>query len=435
MTIKLASRILVIFMVLLLSTSCTAAPISALSTQTPTPTQAPTSTPTPANSSAPTAVPSPSAEVLPESPSPSVELKISTYPEPATHDKEVPQSINDVIDFAGRYDLRGVDLSGLSLTDLDLDVFMFDSQTLWPKHMPKGIDISTIKEYGVLPGLSIDELHKKGITGKGINVGIIDGRLLVDHQEFAQNIALYEEIGEMQGPAHYHGTPITSILCGDQAGVAPDVTVYYVAYIDSTTPPEEMLPNLAKAITRMVEINRSLPQEQKMQVVSISSGWNPEGEDAKAINQALDLAREEGLFVITALLYQTDEMHFEGVFRNPMSDPNRVESFILEDYRDIHDPAKEILMFPRDARWLASPTGTDERVMYSKGAWSMVIPYISGLYALACQVNPDMTPELFWQSGIATGYDFDSVAQYDGYHGKTVKLINPVGLIESLTKR
>lgn len=434
MTIKFANRILVMFIVLLLLTSCANVPTNTLSTQVPSASQAPTAVSAPEAPATPTAVPSSSAKMLPESPAPSIELKIFTHPEPAAHDKEKPQSINDVVDFTGRYDLRGVNLSSLNLSDLELDVFIFDSQTIWPQHMPKGIDISTITEYGLPPGLGIDTLHQKGITGKGVNVGIIDGRLLVDHQEFAQNIALYEEIGEMQGPAHYHGTPITSILCGNQSGVAPDVTVYYIAYIDSATPPEDMMPNLAKAIIRMIEINRGLPQEKKMQVVSISSGWDPEGEEAEAINQALDIAREEGLFVVTALLYETDGLHFEGVLRQPMSNPNILESYILEDYRDLHDPAKEILMFPRDARWLASPTGTDEYVMYSRGAWSMVIPYISGLYALACQADPDMTPKLFWQSGLATGYIFSDVAQYDGYKNKTVRLINPVGLIENLTK-
>ncbi|MDF2907329.1 MAG: hypothetical protein K0R34_2650 [Herbinix sp.] len=41
-----------------------------------------------------------------------------------------------------------------------------------------------IMENGTNPGLGIRELHKEGITGKGINVAIIDQNLLLHHPEF-----------------------------------------------------------------------------------------------------------------------------------------------------------------------------------------------------------------------------------------------------------
>jgi hypothetical protein len=56
-----------------------------------------------------------------------------------------------------------------------------------------------------------------------------------------------------------------------------------------------------------------------------------------------------------------------------------------------------------DSRGTASPTGYDDYVFYRQGGWSWSIPYIAGLYALACQVKPDITPEVFWSKALETG--------------------------------
>jgi len=88
---------------------------------------------------------------------------------------------------------------------------------------------------------------------------------------------------------------------------------------------------------------------------------------------------------------------------------------------------------PMDARWLACHIGVDDYMMYSRGAWSMVIPYISGVYTLACQVYPEITPSLFWEMALSTGYD---IKQMDSeFEGKTVKIINPVNLIKELKNK
>jgi hypothetical protein len=56
-----------------------------------------------------------------------------------------------------------------------------------------------------------------------------------------------------------------------------------------------------------------------------------------------------------------------------------------------------------DSRCTASPTGTEDYAFYREGGWSWCIPYIAGLYALACQVRPEITPEVFWAKVIETG--------------------------------
>lgn len=56
---------------------------------------------------------------------------------------------------------------------------------------------------------------------------------------------------------------------------------------------------------------------------------------------------------------------------------------------------------------------------------------IAGLYAMACQVKPDVTPESFWKAALATG---DTVTlSKDGRTYSFGKIVNPPKLIESLS--
>lgn len=56
-----------------------------------------------------------------------------------------------------------------------------------------------------------------------------------------------------------------------------------------------------------------------------------------------------------------------------------------------------------DSRAVASPTGPEEYVFHADGGWSWSVPWIAGLYALAGQVRPDITPGLFWAEALRTG--------------------------------
>ena len=45
------------------------------------------------------------------------------------------------------------------------------------------------------PGLGVRSLQARGITGRGVNVAILDQPLLTDHPEFADRIAAYYDTG------------------------------------------------------------------------------------------------------------------------------------------------------------------------------------------------------------------------------------------------
>jgi hypothetical protein len=85
-----------------------------------------------------------------------------------------------------------------------------------------------------------------------------------------------------------------------------------------------------------------------------------------------------------------------------------------------------------DSRTTASPTGNSEYVFYREGGWSWSIPYIAGMYALAAQVNPKLTPELFWAQAMKTGRTID--LEHDGKTFHLGPILDPPALIDNLQK-
>jgi hypothetical protein len=70
-------------------------------------------------------------------------------------------------------------------------------------------------------------------------------------------------------------------------------------------------------------------------------------------------------------------------------------------------------------------------VFYRQGGFSWAVPYIAGVYALAAQVKPDITPETFWAVATKTGRTMEL-----SRHGKTRlfgPILDPVELITTLS--
>lgn len=71
-------------------------------------------------------------------------------------------------------------------------------------------------------------------------------------------------------------------------------------------------------------------------------------------------------------------------------------------------------------------------MFYSSSGWSWAVPWISGLYALACQVKPDITPEVFWAEALKTGKTIRLKHETEDIEFGTIA--DPVALLESLQR-
>jgi len=74
-------------------------------------------------------------------------------------------------------------------------------------------------EEGKNPGLGIRDLHKRGFTGKGVKVAIIDQKLRLTHIEYKDRIERYIESENIDEHPSMHGSAVSSLLCGADCGV------------------------------------------------------------------------------------------------------------------------------------------------------------------------------------------------------------------------
>jgi hypothetical protein len=344
-------------------------------------------------------------------------------------------------------DLRSQDLTKLDMTGslTDLMHATFDSKTQWPlaEKMPADFDPQKIMEIGKDPGLGIRALHEQGITGKGIAIAIVDQPLLVDHQEYKDHIRLYEEINVLpDSKAAMHGAAVTSIAAGKTTGVAPEVDIYYIGSWTGDWEPETNNFNwnfkyYAQAIHRILELNQKLPEDQKIRVIAMQVGWSPDQAGYEEITAAVEKAKKAGVFVISSSLSEIYGLNFHGLGREPLADPNDLSSygpgtFWQQQFFD-RGSFSNVLLVPMDSRTTASPTGTEDYVFYRVGGWSWSIPYLAGMYALAAQVNPDITPEVFWDAALKTGKTIR--IQHDGKEYQFGVILDPQALIEEIKSK
>jgi hypothetical protein len=338
-------------------------------------------------------------------------------------------------------DLRGRDVTALDLRErlADLRFADFDSGTRWPERRPAGFEPRAILELNRSPGLGVRALHARGVTGAGVGIGIIDQALLVEHGEYRERLRCYEEIHWRGEQAQMHGPAVASIAVGKTVGVAPAADLYYIAEMHGERKGAKFewdFTWLAQSITRMLEINAGLPSARKIRVISISVGWSPPQKGHAETMAAVEQANRAGVFVISTALSRTHGLEFHGLGRDQMSDPERPESYgpgqwwAQSFWGGVRFAPGQRLLVPMDARTTASPTGADDYVYYSTGGWSWSVPWIAGLYALACQVRPEITPAVFWAEALRTGRRIR--IKWKGEEVEFGTITDPVALIEGL---
>ncbi len=340
-------------------------------------------------------------------------------------------------------DFRGYNLSQLDLREAGnaLTHASFDDRTVWPvaERLPQGFDRLRVVELGKNPGLGVRALHARGISGRGVGIAIIDNPLLTEHQEYAQRLRLYEEYNvPPETQAHMHGPGVVSIAVGKTAGVAPEADLYYIGRwavdIGAGTEGKPVM-NFqydAEAVERILQVNEQLPPDRKIRVISISLGWDPGQKGYEEITAAAQKAKAAGLLVICSSVEQVHGFRFHGLGRDLRADPNDFASYRPARWGTRLYASHDRLLVPMDGRTTASPTGKDEYAFYGEGGWSWSIPYIAGMYALAAQVDPEITPERFWALAMKTGRTI--LVSYEGRSLDLGPILAPTQLIEALRR-
>ena len=168
----------------------------------------------------------------------------------------------------------------------------------------------------------------------------------------------------------------------------------------------------------------------------MSFGWSPGDRGAAEIAAAAQRAKEQGLLVISSNIAQTHGFKFNGLGREPLADPDRFESYLPGAFWARPFFARQVpggsLLVPMDSRTGAGSGGDAEYTFYRQGGWSWAMPYLAGVYALAAQVEPRITPDRFWALATKTGRTINFAR--DGSTYTLGPIIDPVALIGELER-
>ncbi|MDR7857913.1 hypothetical protein [Tissierella sp.] len=324
----------------------------------------------------------------------------------------------DVLD---RMNLSGYDLRNSEEILFKVD---FDTETIFPEKdkLPDNFIPNKIIEWGKNPGLNVRNLHNKGITGRGVNIAYVDQPLLIDHQEYINKNIHYEKIREKDNEASFktsmHGPAVTSILLGENLGIAPDTNLYYIAHPawlgDQTTH--------AEAIYRIIEINKTLPKDEKVKIIGFSDALDSSEKNLEAFQKAYDYAVDEGIMIFTV------SDGFMSAKIEPYKDRDDYRNYELADWIDknwmkYNSSAGKYILVPSTFT-LAGYSNNKSYGYDYEGGLSWTVPYVVGLSALGLQVDPTLTKEEILD------YISDSAYEHNG-----LKIINPEGFIDLVASR
>lgn len=344
-----------------------------------------------------------------------------------------------ILDEIWGYDVRSYDISDLDLSVIDdYNDLSFNTDTVWPKRLPDGFNPKYLLKFNKNPGLGIRRLHKKGVTGAGIGIAIIDQALLLDHEQYRDNLMYYEQIHCINTESQMHGPAVASIAVGKTIGVAPGAKLYYIAETHghfSNGGFDFDASITADSILRVLEINSYLPDEEKIRVISISKGYSDQVKGYEELTSAIKKADQENIFVITTSTDEYYDFTLFGMNRDYANDPDDFDSYLpagwIEDEFYAHpDAYSDLILVPMGSRTYAGFTGQDDYELGHEGGLSWAVPWCAGFYALCCQVKPDITPQEFIDTVKSTGVTTDIV--HDGQTYKFGTIVNPAEVIHEL---
>jgi serine protease AprX len=260
---------------------------------------------------------------------------------------------------------------------------------------------------GMNPGLGIRKLHKQGITGKGVNVAIIDQNLVVDHPEFQGKIIKYIDLGTNQ-PANQgsmHGPAVASLLVGENIGTAPGASLTFVAAPSWTADAKDQ----ADALNWIIEENEKLPAGGKIRVVSISAAPSGPGSPFTLNNDAWDVAYQRATEAGLLVLDCTTDHGVTAPCYHDLDDPDNVAKCTPGWPGISFHPMPDKIYVPSSFRTTAEEYSQgDFSYQYTgRGGLSWSIPYLAGVLALGWQIRPDLSGTQLLDLVFRSAYSMD----------------------------
>lgn len=292
----------------------------------------------------------------------------------------------------------------------------FDTLAEWPpkEELPDKFNPDEIIELGCDPGLGIRDLHKQGITGKGINVAIIDVTRPLIHNEYGNKIKKIclvngknldttesldatKSLDATERPS-MHGTATASLLVGERCGTAPGASLYFWGDEFGTDHTSE-----AVALEQILAFNKDKKPADRIRVVSMSFGLNPTYKNYKKFERALEEAKKNDITIVLV------NKKIGGINCPLYKDRDNPANYtIMHDFQGYEDKLPDGMLYvPCESRTTASERGEKEYTYWGNGGLSWAVPYLAGVIAMGYQVNPNLESDDMYRYLRETGTPFN----------------------------
>lgn len=268
----------------------------------------------------------------------------------------------------------------------------------------------------------IYKLHQKGITGKGVKIGVIDngynscgGRVVPFSKVDINGNAIENTRSDDSG----HGQLILEKIIGKDIGYAPDTEVYYLDNNGANVSTEEGyikgIQNTIKAIEYMSELN--------VDILSMSIGFsllyatNNVLNAIKDLHSAIKKAYDKGIIIVVAACNSGEQsdnitVGIPARFSECISVGANTENFIRCNYSSV---GKVEIMAQAEQLWHYDTDGSLSR--YEDGGTSSACPIVASIIALYKQQLPNLNQqdvlEIFKQ--FATDVEVEGFDKRTGY--------------------
>jgi subtilisin family serine protease len=294
---------------------------------------------------------------------------------PSTKNTPLPNPLNpnDIIEVVEEVDGEAVIPANNKWSKTDKGFYVWSGGIL-----KESADIALSSNQYWLNQYGIQDIWKRGITGKGVKIAILDTGVAYPHPDLKLNPEMFHDVtGSQTGVKDLdgHGTHCVGIICGGTSnrpyGVAYDASIYVCKVTHDLAGDDDYF--LKKAVDWAVE--------QKVDIISISKGQPNENSE---LEKSLEIALKDKILVVASAGniiagLPSNNIYYPARYKSVLSVggldyiQKPLEDSILSGETNLFGPGKNIL---------SSDINLGRKI---RSGSSQAAPFVAGVCALLLQ--------------------------------------------------
>lgn len=280
-------------------------------------------------------------------------------------------------------------------------------------------EVDTQRRWPEQSGVSL--AHSKGITGKGVIVGVLDTGIDADHSEFRSRKVNFryvplntvtDAVRAVRGfDVDGHGTHVCGVIAGETVGIAPDVDLLVASVLESESL-KTSLDRVLIGLDWMLSYFSEGENVSKPSIVNMSLGFPPEALRLPAYRRAAELLRKvlkimvDDFGVLTVVAIGNDgpgKMRAPGFYPECMGVGAVDYDFEVAEFSGGGTSPLTGMTKPDICGFGVDVVSSFERTMANRSRFvrmsgtSMAAPYVVSIAALYASVRPEMQGRDLWQ--------------------------------------